>query len=106
MLPENSGKDLVKRPPIVGSEDAEPANDQMRLDGGDGRFDDRWFQQSGRSPFYDSRLTDSGPGPNLAGDGHENDVGPFAFVCLGVDDDSWAPLGRRLIRERKGTTKS
>ena len=60
--PKNSGKDLVKRPPIVRSEDAEPANDQIRLDGGDDRLDDRWFQQYGRPPFDDSRLTDSGSG--------------------------------------------
>jgi len=101
MLPENGGKGFVKRSPIVGSEDAESANDQIRLDGGDDRFDDRWFQQSGRPPFDDSRLTDSGRGPNLARDGHENDVRPFAVVCLGADDDGRAPLGRRLIRERK-----
>jgi len=47
MLPKNSGKDLVKRSPVVGSEDAEPANDQIRLDGGADRFDDRWFMAEG-----------------------------------------------------------
>jgi hypothetical protein len=44
---------------------------------------------------------DGGCRADLAGDGHQDQVGPLAVICLGADDDRGAFLGGGLIGEGK-----
>lgn len=84
---------------VIGVKCAELADDQAGLDGGEQGLDDGRPEQAGGLPVHDCDLADGGCGADLAGDGHQDEVGPLALIRLGADDDGWALLGGGLIRE-------
>jgi len=81
---------------------AELVEYQVGFDGREQRLDDRRLEQAGLLPVQDSDLANGGRRPHLAGDGHQDQVGPLAVIRLGADDDRGALLGGGLVGEGKG----
>jgi hypothetical protein len=86
---------------VIGVKGAEVADDQAGLNGGEQGLDDGRLEQASGLPAHDGDLANGGRGSDLAGDGHQDQVGALALVSLGADDDRGALLGGDLIREGK-----
>lgn len=99
--PEDGLDDFAQRLLILSFEPAEDFADDGFLGGEDHRLEDGRFQESGTLPVLDEGLAESERGPDLAGDGHQDHVGPLALIGAAADHDGRPLLRSLLVGERK-----
>ena len=73
---------LPERGLIVGIKLSEPLDDEGVLDGGDDGLDGRSLEQSRGFSVQHGDFPDSLSWPRLAGDGHDDEIGPLAMIDL------------------------
>lgn len=72
---------------VFGDEGAELSDDETLFESGDDRLDGRGLEQAGALPVAQPDLAPGGRGAQLAGDGHQHQVGPFEAVGAAGNDD-------------------
>lgn len=76
-------------------------DDHRLFEGGKDRLDGRWLDQSGGLPLADPDLSERRAWAQLAGDGHDHDIGLGAVIGFAADNHCRPFFGSRLICKRK-----
>ena len=87
---------------VGGRECAEGPGDEALLDGGEDGLENAGLDEPGTAPVSKQCFALNQGLVDLAGDGHDHEIGSLGVVAIAGDDDGWALLGAGLVGEGKG----